>query len=122
MRATPSRTRGLERRSRSGQSVVETMLMMPLLVLVIISMYYLWSIAWASQNAHLRAREYAFHGDTYLGGRGNNESGSSPFSGTNYRRADSTSFRFSGKSTDRSIAGVGTRGESIDVTVVITSD
>ncbi|MDP2312795.1 MAG: hypothetical protein Q8P41_07810 [Pseudomonadota bacterium] len=109
-------------RRRLGQSAVETMLLMPLLVLVVIAMYYLWSIAWASQNAHLRAREYALHGDTYLGGRGNNESGSAPFSGTNYERADSTSFHFSGKSSDRSLPGVGARGEDIDVEVVITSD
>ncbi|MDP2309236.1 MAG: hypothetical protein Q8P18_24655 [Pseudomonadota bacterium] len=109
-------------RRRLGQSAVETMLLMPLLVLVMVAMYYLWSIAWASQNAHIRAREYAFHGDAYLGGHGNNESGSAPFSGSNYDRADSTSFRFTGRSQDQSLPGVSASGESIDVTVVITSD
>lgn len=118
MRAPSSLLRG----RRLGQSAVETMLLMPLLLLVVVAMYYLWSIAWASQNAHIRAREYAFHGDTYLGSRGNNESGSPPFSGSNYDRADSTSFRFTGRSRDRSLPGVSTRGETIDVTVVITSD
>jgi hypothetical protein len=121
MRTNPARPFALAR-LRRGQSAVETMLFMPLLVLVVVAMYYLWSIAWASQNAHIRAREYALHGDTYLGSRGNGESGSAPFSTDNYKRADSTSFRFSGRSTDRSMPGVTASGESIDVTVVITSD
>ncbi|MFN7145192.1 MAG: hypothetical protein ACK4YP_15560 [Myxococcota bacterium] len=115
MRTIPTRT-------RRAQSAVETMLMMPLIALVIVAMYYLWSIAWASQNAHLRAREYALHGDTYLGSRGNGESGSSPFAGTDYKRADSTNFRFSGRSKDRSIAGVGASGVEVEVEAVITSD
>lgn len=109
-------------RPRRAQSAVETMLMMPLIALVIVAMYYLWSIAWASQNAHLRAREYALHGDSYLGGRGNNETGSSPFDGSNYKRADSTSFRFTGRSSDTTIPGVGARGLDIEVEAVITSD
>jgi hypothetical protein len=117
MRARPATSR-----RRLGQSAVETMLLMPVLVLVMVAMYYLWSIAWASQNAHIRAREYALHGDAYLGGRGNNETGSAPFSANNYTRADSTSFRFTGRSQDRSMPGVGASGETIDVTVVITSD
>ena len=109
-------------RSRRGQSAVETMMMMPILALVIVALYYLWSIAFASQNVHLRAREYALHGDTYLGGRGNDESGSYPFSGNNYTKATSTSFEFSGTSSDRSIAGVSSRGVDIEATAVITSD
>ena len=109
-------------RARRAQSAVETMLLMPLLVLVIVAMYYLWSIAFASQNAHLRAREYVLHGDAYLGDRGNGETGNSPFNGSNYQRADSTNFSFSGRSRDRSIPGVGARGVDIEVEAVITSD
>lgn len=109
-------------RPRRAQSAVETMLLLPLLVLVAVGMYHLWSIAFASQNAHLRAREYVLHGDAYLGGRGNGESGSSPFDGTNYRRADSTSFRFHAQSSDRSIPGVAVSPVDIDVEAVITSD
>ena len=44
-------------RRRRGQSAVETMMMMPILALVIVALYYLWSIAFAAQNVHLRARE-----------------------------------------------------------------
>lgn len=106
---------------RAGQSAVETMLVMPLVVLVIVALYYLWSIAWASQNAHLRAREYVLHGDAYLGSRGNGESGSSPFDGTNYRRADSTDFHFQATSRDRSIPGVAAAAHDIEVDAVITS-
>jgi hypothetical protein len=109
------------RTRRRGQSAVETMLMMPLIALVIVALYYLWSIAWASQNAHMRAREYALHGDAYLGSRGNGETGSAPFSGDNYTRADSTNFSFSGRSSDRSIPGVATRALDIEVEAVITS-
>lgn len=108
-------------RRRRGQSAVETMMMMPILALVIVALYYLWSIAFAAQNVHLRAREYALHGDTYLGGRGNGESGSYPFSGNNYTRADSTDFEFSGTSTDQSIPGVSRRGVDIEATAVISS-
>ncbi len=117
MMPTPARLR-----PRRAQSAVETMLLVPLIALVVIALYYLWSIAWASQNAHLRAREYALHGDTYMGSRGNGESGSAPFSGDNYKRADSTSFRFSGRSEDRSLPGVGAVGHDIQVEAVITSD
>lgn len=109
-------------RTRRAQSAVETMLVMPLVVLVIVAAYYLWSIAWGSQNAHLRAREYVLHGDAYLGSRGNDESGSSPFDGTNYRRADSTDFRFRASSRDRSIQGVAARPHDLEVEAVITSD
>ena len=108
--------------SLRGQSAVETMLLMPLMVLVLVAMYYLWSIAWASQNAHLRAREYALHGDAFLGSHGNGESGSYPFDGGNYTKADSTSFSFSGRSEDKSLPGVAAAGHAIQVEAVITSD
>lgn len=109
-------------RSRRAQSAVETMLLMPLLVLVIIAMYYLWSIAWASQNAHLRAREYVLHGDTYLGSHANDESGSYPFSGNNYARAESTDFSFSASSSDVSLQGVAAQAHDIEVEAVIVSE
>jgi hypothetical protein len=87
---------------------------------MIVALYYLWSIAWAAQNAHLRARETVLHGCAYL--KSNCESGSTPFGTNNYNKADSTSFNFSATSTDESIPGFSESGESISVTATITSD
>lgn len=112
------------RRPRRAQSAVEVMLLMPVVMMVFMAMYYLWSITFASANCHMRAREYALHGDTYLGGRAHGESGSSALDGSDYRKAERglQSFEFSGNSSDRSIPGVGTSGIDIDVTARITSN
>lgn len=107
-------------RRRAGQSTVESMILMPLLALVIVALYQLWSVAWAAQNAHLRAREQVLHGDAYLGGRPGDVSGSAPFSGNNYEKAESTTFRFESQATDETVPGVG-RGQSIRTKAVITS-
>ena len=48
-----------------GQSAVETMFMIPLLVLVFMGMYELFTITFAAQNAHIRAREYVLHNGAY---------------------------------------------------------
>jgi len=103
---------------------VEVILLMPVVMMVFMAMYYLWSITFAAQNCHMRAREYAFHGDTYLGGRSHGTSGSSALSGSDYQKAERglQSFSFTGSSDDTSIAGVGTSGRNISVTAYITSD
>ena len=112
------------RRIRRAQSAVEVMLLLPVVMMVFISMYYLWSITSAAANCHMRAREYALHGDTYLGGRAQGTSGSAALQGGDYRKAERglTSFEFSGSSSDTSIDGVGTSGVNLQVTAVITSN
>jgi len=112
------------RRIRRGQSAVEVMLLMPVVMMVFIAMYYLWSVTFAAANCHMRAREYALHGDEYLGGRSQGTTGSSALSGSDYRKAERglTSFEFSGTSSDTSIDGVGTTGVNLSVTAVITSN
>jgi hypothetical protein len=111
-------------RHRRAQSAVEVMLLVPVVMMVFIAMYYLWSITFAAANCHMRAREYAFHGDTYLGGRAHGESGSSALQGSDYKKAERgiTSFEFSGSSSDTSIDGVGTSGVNLQVTAVIKSN
>lgn len=110
-------------RRRRAQSAVEVMLLVPVIMMVFMSMYYLWSITFAAQNCHMRAREYVFHGNTYLSGRGQGTSGSTPFSGTDYQNAGQPgSFRFTANSSDTSIAGVGDSGVNLQVTAVITSN
>ena len=96
-------------------------MVMPLLVLVLVAMYQLWSIAWGSENAHLRAREYVLHGDAYLGDRGSDVSGNAPFSGGYYSKATSTDFHFEATAEDESLPGVSRRGERIRATATITS-
>ncbi len=107
-------------RCRRGQSAVETMMVVPIVALTILSLYYLWSVIFASENAHIRAREYALHGDAYLPDS-EGVSGSAPFSGSNYSRADSTSFRFEATATDESLAVFG-HSDPIEATAVITSN
>ncbi len=111
-------------RKRRAQSAVEVMLLMPVIMMVFMAMYYLWSITFAAANCHMRAREYAFHGEEYLGGRAHGESGSSALNGSDYRKAERgiTSFEFSGTSSDTSITGVGTSGVNLEVTAVIKSN
>jgi hypothetical protein len=114
----------LHRRKRRAQSAIETMLLIPVVMMVFIAMYYLWSITFAAANCHMRAREYALHGDTYLQGRSHGTSGSSALSGRDYQKAERglQSFEFSGTSSDTSIDGVGTTGVNLSVTAVITSN
>ncbi len=124
---------------QGGQSAVETMFMIPLLLLVFMGMYELFTITFAAQNAHIRAREYVLHNGQYtLDARrpapeaGNlvsngslDTSGNSPlFTGGNYIIADpgiwglSSAIAAGGggakmgwvaRSSDRGIPGVVTR-------------
>lgn len=102
------------------------MLSVPVLLMVFVGMYYLWSVTFAAQNAHMRAREYAFHRDTYLGDRAHGTSGveGSVWSGSDYKKAERgiTPFRFGGRASDNSIPGMNTYGSrSISTTAYITS-
>lgn len=108
-------------RRRKGQSAVETLLVVPIFIVVIVAMLQLWSITWGSQNAHLRAREYVLHEDTYLGGRSGDASGSAPWDGDNYAKATSTTFRFEATSSDEGLPGVSRSGQRVTATAVITS-
>ena len=114
----------MPKRPRSAQSAVEVLLMMPILMMVFMAMYYLWSITFAAQNCHLRAREFALHGNTYLGDRSHGTRGDSALRSTDYQKAERglQSFEFSGTASDTSIPGTGTRGQRISVTAVITSN
>mgnify|MGYP001346462923 CR=1 FL=1 len=58
----------IKRRRRRGQAAVETMLLVFLVMLVLLGLVHFFSLTWGSQNAHLRAREAAFHGDAFLQG------------------------------------------------------
>ncbi len=121
-----------------GQSAVETMFMIPLLILVFMGMYELFTITFAAQNAHIRAREYVLHNGEYTPGsrrpppevgnlisNGSLNTGGNPplFSGGNYIIADpgiwgvSSGIASGGggvkkgwkaRSTDRGIPGVAT--------------
>lgn len=106
------------RARQRGQSAVETMMVVPLIAVVIMALYYLWSIIFASENAHLRAREAVLHGSAYQSS--SDVSGSDVFSGSNYARADSRSFRFETEAEDQSLPVFG-RAESIRTKAVITS-
>jgi hypothetical protein len=102
------------KKHRKGQAAVETMLCVPIVLMVFMSMYYLWSITFASENAHMRAREYVLHQSHYLGGRSNGTTGmsASVWAGSNYKKAERgiTPFRFSAMSTDTSIIGMESYG------------
>ncbi len=132
-----------------GQSAVETMFMIPLLLLVFMGMFELFTITFAAQNAHIRAREYVLHNGAYVpasrrpapeaGSPASNgtlqTSGNPPlFDGSNYIVADPgiwgvSSLVASGgstvrkgwvaRSTDRGIPGVVT--SSADRGTVVTA-
>jgi hypothetical protein len=111
-------------RRRRAQSAIEVMLLVPIVMMVFMSMYYLWSITFAAQNCHMRAREYVLHGDTYLQDRSHGTTGSTVFDGSDYKKATRwpASFSFSARSSDQSIPGTGVRGQDIRTTAVITSN
>ena len=52
------------------------------IIVIVVSMFHLFTVTWASSNAHLRAREALLHGDAYLTGEAKNdyvEAGNIPF-------------------------------------------
>ena len=116
MRTHPARTR------RAGQAAVETLIAMPVGILLVVALYQLWGLTFAAQNCHLRAREAILHGkSTYLRGKRATEiSGFAPFSGRNYLPAVSKDFYFTMRAEDWTIPGVG-EPERIRSTAVIVS-
>lgn len=56
----------MRRRARSGQSGVETMLLVTIVVTVLMGMVHLFQVTWAAQNSHIRAREAVLHDTHYL--------------------------------------------------------
>ena len=111
-------------RSRRGQAAIETMILMPLLVLVLVALVQLWSLAWAAQNAHLRAREGLLHGRTYLGSRGSDVRGSNVFgfAGRNYETAGSRVFYVSTSAEDQTVGGVTGRARRVRARAVLRSN
>jgi len=109
------------------------MLLAFMVMVVLLGLVHLFSLTWASQNAHLRAREAAFHGDAYLQGvRADSaftQPGSAPFSialdgpGGNYTVAEEsiTPFNFSATATDQSRDDL-FDSQDIQVTARITSN
>jgi len=106
------------RRDEHGQSAVETLLAVPLFIMVFMSMYYLWSICFAAQNAHIRAREYVLHGEYYKTSP-YQTSGSTVFDvgSGNYLKAYGLGSR-SATSSDSSIPGMADYGSQ---TVTVTA-
>jgi hypothetical protein len=102
------------------------MLCVPIILMVFMSMYYLWSITFAAQNAHMRAREYVLHQGTYLGERahGTSGGGGTVWAGSNYKKADTgiRPFRFEARASDTSIPGMSSYGsKTITTHAYITS-
>lgn len=108
-------------RQRRGQAAVETLLLVPVVVVVMIAMLQLWSVTFAATNAHLRAREAVLHGTKYLDDRGSDVSDRAPFSGNNYTKASMRYFRFSATARDRTVGGMSGTPRDVRVTTVITS-
>jgi hypothetical protein len=109
------------RSRRRGQAAVETLMLVPIVVVVIIAMLQLWSVTFGATNAHIRAREGALHGTDYLGGRGSDVSSNAPFSGNNYKKASSRTFRFSASAEDQTLGGMTGTPRPIRTRAVITS-
>lgn len=127
------RRESITKSNRRGQAAVETMLLAFMVMVVLLGLVQLFSLTWASQNAHIRAREAAFHGDAYQSGRGADlaftQPGTAPFStslpgpGGNYTVAEDsvTPFTFSATASDESRDDLfGSR--TISVSAQITSN
>lgn len=91
----------------------------PLIAVSILAVYYLWSVIFAAENAHIRSREGVLHGSAYQDADG--ATGSAPFSGNNYKKASSRSFRFESESEDQSLDVFG-ESDTIKAKAVITSE
>lgn len=108
---------------RSGQAAVETMMMAWIIAVILVSMYHLFTVTWATSNAHMRAREAALHGDAYLSGVRTTYTRSvrSPFlpSVGNYRKAEpGTSINFQGLAWDTTRDDlIGSQAVSVSVSI-----
>ncbi len=61
-----------------------------MVAVIVVATFHLWKVTWASQNAHIRAREAVLHGTTYMSGpkAGATSGGGQIFDGNNYRKAE----------------------------------
>ena len=80
------------RRARSAQAAVEIMLLAFMVTVILVSMFHLFTVTWANQNAHMRAREALLHDTTYLSQVGDGRAsfasgGSGLWGGSNYNVA-----------------------------------
>ena len=111
-------------RHRRAQSAVEVMLVAPVAVLVLLAMLQLFTLTFAAENAHLRAREHVLHGTAYLRDRAWRTGGTTVFdeaAGT-YRVAAPGPFRFESRSSDHALPGLGTEALKITAVTVIASE
>jgi hypothetical protein len=118
---------------RRGQAAVETMLLSFMVMVVLLGVVHMFTLTWGSQNAHIRAREAAFHGSAFQSGRGAESAftqpGSSPFStslpgpGGNYTVAEDSivPFNFSATASDQSRNDL-FGAQNISVSAQITSN
>ena len=125
--------RGFTTKRRRGQAAVETMLLTFMVMVVLLGVVHLFSLTWGTQNAHIRAREAAFHGDAYLtgvkAGTQYTQPGTAPFStslpgpGGNYTVAEDsiTPFEFSATASDESRDDL-FGSQNIEVSAKITSN
>jgi hypothetical protein len=111
------------------------MLLATMICTMLVGMLHLFQVTWATQNAHIRAREAVMHGTTYLEHhppRADSDYvsvGSTPWDGDNYKKAGyagsipggvDTTYTFTATATDA------TRNDSfgqqqIEVTATITN-
>ncbi len=88
--STSSATERPGRLRRRGQAAVETMMLAFMVAVIVVATFHLWKVTWASQNAHIRAREAVLHGTTYMSGpkAAATSGGGQIFDGSNYRKAE----------------------------------
>ena len=90
-------------------------------VMLLVAMVHLFTVTWATQNAHLRAREALMHGDVYLTGVAPDyvEVTQTPFQSDNYQRAEPDEpINFSARAWDATRADI-IGSQSIEVTAFI---
>lgn len=97
------------RRAEGGQSAVETMFMIPIMLFVFMGMFELFTITFGAQNAHIRAREYVLHDGAYTSSAPSGENatkGDTVFdpASKNYRIASPDSWGVAGAATGSSSA------------------
>ena len=91
------------------------------IAVVLVSMFHLFTVTWATSNAHLRAREMMFHNTAYLEGAKADyaEAVNSPFNPDQrqYEKAEpGATIQFSGRAWDTTRDDL-IGPDSIDVTV-----
>lgn len=112
-------------RRRRGQAAVETMVLSFGIMVVLVAMFHLFMVTWASGQAHMRAREALLHGDSYQTGTRRNyvESGNIPFNtSSSYPRkaVPGTSMEFTARAWDETLED-SFGSQTFQVEAVITS-